>query len=124
MSNGCGYTPRKNASKALLALAISSITATAYAESASQDFVPTTLAGASAQSEAKGFIDGQSLGGTTRNWYSNEMKFRGQKFGYYKNEADKANEDPKSPSSSSSVWITRGLRLAANELIVSSLGTR
>ena len=82
----------KLSSKALLALAISSITATAYAESASQDFVPTTLAGSSAQSEAKGFIDGQSLGGTTRNWYSNEMKFRGQKFGYYKSEADKAND--------------------------------
>ena len=80
----------KLSSKALLALAISSITATVYAEPVSQDFVPTTLAGASAQSEAKGFIDGQSLGGTTRNWYSNEMKFRGQKFGYYKNAADKA----------------------------------
>ena len=43
----------KLSSKALLALAISSITATAYAETQSQDFVPTTLAGASAQSEAK-----------------------------------------------------------------------
>ena len=74
----------KLSSKALLALAISSITATAYAEPASQDFVPTTLAGASAQSEAKGFIDGQSLGGTTRNWYSSEKKFRGQRFSYEK----------------------------------------
>ena len=74
----------KLSSKALLALAISSITATAYAEPASQDFVPTTLAGASAQSEAKGFIDGQSLGGTTRNWYSTEKKFRGQRFSYEK----------------------------------------
>ncbi|MBN2992310.1 OprD family porin [Pseudomonas cedrina subsp. fulgida] len=74
----------KLSSKALLALAISSITATAYAEPASQDFVPTTLAGTSAQSEAKGFIDGQSLGGTTRNWYSSEQRFRGQKFSYTK----------------------------------------
>lgn len=74
----------KLSNKALLALAISSITATAYAEPASQDFVPTTLAGASAQSEAKGFIDGQSLGGTTRNWYSSEKKFRGQRFSYEK----------------------------------------
>ena len=82
----------KLSSKALLALAISTITATAYAETQSQDFVPTTLAGSSAQSEAKGFIDGQSLGGTTRNWYSNEMKFRGQKFGYYKTAEDKAND--------------------------------
>lgn len=70
----------KLSSKALLALAISSITATAFAETQSQDFVPTTLAGTSAQSEAKGFIDGQSLGGTTRNWFSSEKKFRGQCF--------------------------------------------
>lgn len=80
----------KLSSKALLALAISTITATAYAETQSQDFVPTTLAGSSAQGEAKGFIEGSSLGGTTRNWYSNEMKFRGDRFGYYKNAADKA----------------------------------
>ena len=74
----------KLSSKALLALAISSITATAFAETQSQDFVPTTLAGTSAQSEAKGFIDGQSLGGTTRNWFSSERKFRGQRFSYQK----------------------------------------
>ncbi|QJI15479.1 OprD family porin [Pseudomonas sp. ADAK22] len=74
----------KLSSKALLALAISSITATALAETQSQDFVPTTLAGTSAQSEAKGFIDGQSLGGTTRNWFSNEQRFRGSKFTYQK----------------------------------------
>ncbi|NVZ20048.1 OprD family outer membrane porin [Pseudomonas costantinii] len=74
----------KLSSKALLALAISSITATAYADTQSQDFVPTTLAGTSAQSEAKGFIDGASLGGTTRNWFSNEQKFRGGKFTYQK----------------------------------------
>ncbi|NVZ72686.1 OprD family outer membrane porin [Pseudomonas costantinii] len=74
----------KLSSKALLALAISSITATAYADTQSQDFVPTTLAGTSAQSEAKGFIDGFSLGGTTRNWFSNEQKFRGGKFTYQK----------------------------------------
>ena len=74
----------KLSSKALLALAISTLTATAYAETQSQDFVPTTLAGTSAQSEAKGFIDGQSLGGTTRNWYSTERKFRGQRFTYEK----------------------------------------
>ena len=74
----------KLSSKALLALAISSITATAFAETQSQDFVPTTLAGTSAQSEAKGFVDGASLGGTTRNWFSNEQKFRGGKVTYQK----------------------------------------
>lgn len=80
----------KLSSKALLALAISTITATAYAEPVSQDFVPTTLAGSSAQSEAKGFIDGQSLGGTTRNWYANEMFRRDTRIGYFKNEGDTA----------------------------------
>ncbi|MFC6339309.1 outer membrane porin, OprD family [Pseudomonas sp. CCM 7891] len=74
----------KLSSTALLALAISSITATAYAEPASQDFVPTTLAGTSAQSEAKGFVEDFSLGGTTRNWYSNEQKYRGGTFAYKK----------------------------------------
>lgn len=74
----------KLSSTAILALAISSITATAYAEPASQEFVPTTLAGSSAQSEAKGFIDGQSLGGTTRNWYANELRRRDDRFSYVK----------------------------------------
>ncbi|MBN0976746.1 OprD family outer membrane porin [Pseudomonas hygromyciniae] len=72
----------KLSSKVLLAMAISSVTATAYAESASQDFVPTTLAGSSAQSEAKGFIEDFSLGGSTRNWYSNEHLYRGGSFKY------------------------------------------
>lgn len=74
----------KLSSTALLALAISSITATAYAETQSQDFVPTTLAGTSAQSEAKGFIEDFNLGGTTRNWYSHESKYRGGTFEYKK----------------------------------------
>ncbi|MCM8560661.1 OprD family outer membrane porin [Pseudomonas shahriarae] len=72
----------KLSSKVLLAMAISSITATAYAEPASQEFVPTTLAGASAQSEAKGFIEDFSLGGSTRNWYSHESLYRGGSFKY------------------------------------------
>ncbi|UZE24587.1 OprD family porin [Pseudomonas sp. B21-056] len=73
----------KLSSTALLALAISSVTATAYAEQQSQAFVPTELASTSAQSEAKGFIDGQSLSGTTRNWYANELLKRGN-FSYQK----------------------------------------
>ncbi|MGE8454158.1 MAG: outer membrane porin, OprD family, partial [Pseudomonadales bacterium] len=66
----------KLSSSALLALAISSITASAYAENVSQDFVPTELNATSAQAETKGFIEGQSLSGTTRNWYANELKRR------------------------------------------------
>ncbi|MHC8348813.1 OprD family porin [Pseudomonas sp. RT4P38] len=72
----------KLSSTALLALAISSVTATAYAETQSQDFVPTQLASTNSQSEAKGFIDGQSLSGTTRNWYANEDKQRDGTFKY------------------------------------------
>lgn len=74
----------KLSSTALLALAISSITANVYAEPVSQDFVATTLAGTSAQSEAKGFLEGQSLGGMTRNFYSNELRRRGSTFEYKK----------------------------------------
>lgn len=74
----------KLSSKVLLAMAISSITATAYAEPASQEFVPTTLAGASAQSEAKGFIEDFSPGGQTRNWYSHESLYRGGSWKYQK----------------------------------------
>ncbi|MHC8402837.1 OprD family porin [Pseudomonas sp. MDT1-17] len=72
----------KLSSTAFLAMAISSVTATAYAETQSQDFVPTQLASTNSQSEAKGFIDGQSLSGSTRNWYANEDKQRGGTFKY------------------------------------------
>ncbi|VVN69380.1 OprD family porin [Pseudomonas fluorescens] len=74
----------KLSSTALLALAISSVTATAYAESISQEFVPTQLNSANAQAESKGFVDGQSLSGTTRNWYANELLRRGGNFHYQK----------------------------------------
>ncbi|MEO8646389.1 OprD family porin [Pseudomonas sp.] len=72
----------KLSSTALLALAISSITATAYAETQSQAFVPTQLASTNSQSEATGFVEGQSLSGTTRNWYANEDKQRGGTYTY------------------------------------------
>ncbi|MFL1528241.1 OprD family porin [Pseudomonas sp. O230] len=75
----------KLSSTALLALAISSVTATAYAESQSQAFTPVTVKEKSAQSEATGFVEGQSITGTTRNWYANEQLKRGDKFSYNKN---------------------------------------
>ncbi|WP_191486172.1 OprD family porin [Pseudomonas sp. FEN] len=74
----------KLSQKALLALAISSASVMAHAETQSQDFVPTGLNSTNAQNEAKGFIDGQSLGGTTRNWYANELKRRSDRFSYDK----------------------------------------
>ena len=70
-------------SSALLALSISSLAAMANAEDVSQTFVPTELkTGASSQSEASGFIEGQSLSGTTRNWYANELKRNKGRFTY------------------------------------------
>ncbi|WP_130902196.1 OprD family porin [Pseudomonas sp. Sample_23] len=95
----------KLSSTAILALAISSITATAYAEPASQDFVPTTLAGSSAQSEAKGFIDGQSLGGTTRNWYANELRRRDDRFSYVKNSDKNTTPTVRTPTPRRINWV-------------------
>ncbi|RBH43390.1 outer membrane porin, OprD family, partial [Pseudomonas sp. MWU13-2860] len=95
----------KLSSTAILALAISSITATAYAEPVSQEFVPTTLAGSSAQSEAKGFVDGQSLGGTTRNWYANELKRRDDTFSYVKNSDKNTSPVVKTPTARRINWV-------------------
>ena len=67
----------KLSSTAILALAISSVTATAYAETQSQAYTPVTVNEKSAQSEATGFLEGQSISGTTRNWYANEQLKRG-----------------------------------------------
>ncbi|MGE8067772.1 OprD family porin [Pseudomonas sp. NPDC089569] len=77
----------KLSSTAILALAISSVTATAYAETQSQAFTPVTVNEKSAQSEATGFVEGQSISGTTRNWYANEQLQRGGKFRYQKDGA-------------------------------------
>ncbi|EJN30247.1 outer membrane porin, OprD family [Pseudomonas sp. GM78] len=74
----------KLSSTAILALAISSITATAYAETQSQAYTPVTVNEKSAQSEATGFLEGQSISGTTRNWYANEQLKRGANFSYKK----------------------------------------
>ena len=49
----------KLSSTAILALAISSVTATAYAETQSQAYTPVTVKEKSAQSEATGFVEGQ-----------------------------------------------------------------
>ncbi|MGW8464728.1 OprD family outer membrane porin [Pseudomonas sp. CLCA07] len=75
----------KLSSSAILALAISSVTATAYAETQSQEFTPVTVNTKSAQADATGFVEGQSISGTTRNWYANEQLHRGSKFTYLKN---------------------------------------
>ncbi|WP_213879188.1 OprD family outer membrane porin [Pseudomonas sp. dw_358] len=70
--------------KTLLALSIGSISGLANAEIVSQEFISTKRAGTSAQANAKGFIEGQTLGGSTRTWYSNEMTRRDLRFSYNK----------------------------------------
>ncbi|MGE8384653.1 MAG: outer membrane porin, OprD family, partial [Pseudomonas putida] len=49
-----------------LALSISAFSTVAQADPQSQAFVPLTLKASSEQAQASGFIDGQSLSGTTR----------------------------------------------------------
>ena len=68
----------KLTSSALLALSISSLTVMANAD----EFVPTEAKTSSAQSETKGFLEDQTLGGTTRNWYANELRRRDDRFTY------------------------------------------
>ncbi|MHC8363966.1 OprD family porin [Pseudomonas sp. LS2P72] len=75
----------KLSSTAILALAISSVTASAYAETQSQAYTPVTVKEKSAQSEATGFVEGQSITGSTRNWYANESFKRGATLNYRKN---------------------------------------
>ena len=73
----------KLSSNALLALSISSLAAMAHAEDVSQAFIPTEVkTGASSQSETKGFMEDQTLSGSTRNWYANELKRHENRFTY------------------------------------------
>jgi len=74
----------KTASTALLALSMSTLGSMAQAEAISQAFVPTTLAGTSAQDGANGFFEDQHITGSTRNWYANEMTRRDTRFSYLK----------------------------------------
>jgi hypothetical protein len=70
----------KKASTAVFALSLMALSVAAHAESTSQEFVPTTLATSNAQGEAKGFFEDQKLTGSTKNWYANELKRRGETF--------------------------------------------
>ncbi|HEY0290544.1 MAG TPA: OprD family porin [Pseudomonas sp.] len=74
----------KKTSTAVFALSLIALSDTAQAKPTSQDFVPTQLASSNAQSEAKGFVEESTLTGSTRNWYANELKRRGDHFSYQK----------------------------------------
>ncbi|MBJ9976197.1 OprD family porin [Pseudomonas sp. S75] len=69
-----------------LALSVGAFCAFAQAEPASQAFMPITLKSASEQDQATGFFEGQSLGGSTRNWYAHERAARGPLWRYYKSD--------------------------------------
>ncbi|MCE7763457.1 outer membrane porin, OprD family [Pseudomonas putida] len=69
-----------------LALSISAFSSVAQANTQSQDFVPITLKDSSEQAQASGFIAGQSLSGTTRNWYARERAARAPLWRYYKSD--------------------------------------
>lgn len=72
----------KTTQRTLLAIAIGSLSTYAIAEPASQEFVPLTVKSTSAQSEATGFVEGQSLSGTTRNFFAQE-KFKNTNGGQF-----------------------------------------
>ncbi len=72
-----------------LALSLGALSALAQAEPASQDFYPLSLAQASAQDSAEGFFDGQSLSGTTRNWYARERATRAPLWKYTKRDGSR-----------------------------------
>ena len=74
----------KNAGTALLALSISTLGAMAQAESVSQGFEPTTVSSSNAQDDAKGFIEGSHINGSTKNFFAKEESSRNDLFSYQK----------------------------------------
>ncbi|PVZ12361.1 MULTISPECIES: OprD family porin [unclassified Pseudomonas] len=70
--------------RTLLALAIAGTSGPALADSASQAFVPTQLKSSSAQAEATGFVAGQSLSGSTKNFFAQERTKRDTRFSIQK----------------------------------------
>ena len=67
-----------------LALTLGSVCSVAEDEPQSQAYVPLSLKTSSEQDHATGFIDGQSVSGSTRNWYARERATRAPLWKYYK----------------------------------------
>ncbi|WP_410478955.1 OprD family outer membrane porin [Pseudomonas sp. zfem002] len=70
----------------VIALSLGSLTGVAHAEAVSQDYLPLTVKNTSAQHQATGFIEGQSLSGSTRNWYARERATKAPLYRYYKSD--------------------------------------
>lgn len=77
----------------LLALSIGtfSLAAEAEVDPEQRRFQPPTLKSVSAQDEAKGFVEGQSLDGWTRNFFARERTQRGTYFGIQKGDGRSEN---------------------------------
>ncbi|UVJ46637.1 OprD family porin [Pseudomonas sp. LS1212] len=80
-------------------MSLTGLSATVNAEQASQDFVPVTVKSTSDQADASGFIEGQSLSGSTRNWYARERAKRGPLWKYSKGDGTRV------PTSSRDNWV-------------------
>lgn len=79
----------KALSISIAALTLCGLANQARAESLSHDYLPFTLKENNAQAEAGGFFEGQSLSGSTRNWYSHERATKGPQFRYYKSDGSR-----------------------------------
>ncbi|HDS1734611.1 MULTISPECIES: OprD family porin [Pseudomonas] len=75
--------------KTTLAITVGAFCALTQAEPASQEFFPLNLKSTSEQDQATGFFDGQSLSGTTRNWYARERAARGALWKYSKSDGSR-----------------------------------
>lgn len=62
---------------------------TAWAEDNSSLFPPVSFKTTDLQSTTQGFVEGQTLNGVTRNWYSHERAARGPMWSYYKDDGRK-----------------------------------
>jgi len=72
-----------------LVLSVSAFSALTQAEPASQAFFPLSLKASSEQAEASGFFEGQSLTGSTRNWYARERATRAPLWQYSKSDGSR-----------------------------------
>jgi len=84
---------------AALALSLGGLTPTALAAPISQAYMPLERKSNTAQAQAKGFIEGSSLTGSTRNWFAKEQLKRGARFSI-----DKGN-GVKESSGSRDSWV-------------------
>ncbi|MFF7707053.1 OprD family outer membrane porin [Pseudomonas sp. NPDC007930] len=75
--------------RTLLALAIAGTTTPVLAGAASQAFVPTELSSNNAQAQASGFIAGQSLSGSTKNFFAQERTKRDTRFSILKGDGSR-----------------------------------